>query len=583
MTWLSERNEAASAAVAAYLQRTYGETKSLAKVELLASGLDVETVGWSFRVAQHHFALGVNATFPYSVPRIALLERPELSLSPHFERHSRLCLVGDEARVDSSRPEAVVEALIQEADALLASNAVGQNDDDLVVDFRAYWERSADSSVAVRAYVERRGPTREVACWLGEHFQLVAESVELADRWMTNRYGPDKPRKFKPTALIWLDPLPRPAEYPNSLLALRELISADSADDLALLDRIVAAENSTSHPILIAGPSGDGSVGFGAIQVRQGSTGGYSGKRPALSRGFRPGHLPPSVAAARKRSARAPVELVDGAVTRLPIAIRGQLESKRVTVVGCGSLGAGVARLLAQSGVGHLTLIDPDILRWENIGRHELGADFVNLNKATSLAKVLRTTLPHIASVTAYHVGLFDVADLEDLLPAQDLVLSATGDWNCESGLDDFMRTVAADVPRLYTWLERNAAVGHSVLLTGSAPCLRCGFTDVGTPLNPTTSWLVPQLAEQCGTATSPYSSLDMIPTQAITANLAVDALLGTATGPLHRLWLARTSSLEAQGGYWSSQWTAKHDDPGLGGTITAVPWKRRLGCICNG
>lgn len=45
------------------------------------------------------------------------------------------------------------------------------------------------------------------------------------------------------------------------------------------------------------------------------------------------------------------------------------LVDKSVCVVGCGGLGGYVAELLARVGVGHLTLVDPDVFQEGNLNR----------------------------------------------------------------------------------------------------------------------------------------------------------------------------------------------------------------------
>src|SRR5437867_8391247 len=48
------------------------------------------------------------------------------------------------------------------------------------------------------------------------------------------------------------------------------------------------------------------------------------------------------------------------------------LSGKHVAVIGCGSFGSAIAEMLARAGIGQLTLIDPDVLSAENLGRHVL-------------------------------------------------------------------------------------------------------------------------------------------------------------------------------------------------------------------
>jgi len=57
-----------------------------------------------------------------------------------------------------------------------------------------------------------------------------------------------------------------------------------------------------------------------------------------------------------------------------PIGREGQkkLEQGRVCIIGIGALGASVANMLAQAGVGYLRLIDRDIVELTNLQRQAL-------------------------------------------------------------------------------------------------------------------------------------------------------------------------------------------------------------------
>src|SRR2546428_12923680 len=48
------------------------------------------------------------------------------------------------------------------------------------------------------------------------------------------------------------------------------------------------------------------------------------------------------------------------------------LSGKCVAVIGCGSFGSAIAEMLVRAGLGQVTLIDPDTMRAENLGRHML-------------------------------------------------------------------------------------------------------------------------------------------------------------------------------------------------------------------
>ncbi|WP_152048330.1 ThiF family adenylyltransferase [Aureimonas psammosilenae] len=84
-------------------------------------------------------------------------------------------------------------------------------------------------------------------------------------------------------------------------------------------------------------------------------------------------------------------------------ADHGSLSSRRVAVVGCGSLGSKVAVSLARSGVGNFLLVDDDILLPENLVRHELDWREVGTHKTQSVARRIDLVNPSATVVTRQH------------------------------------------------------------------------------------------------------------------------------------------------------------------------------------
>ena len=118
--------------------------------------------------------------------------------------------------------------------------------------------------------------------------------------------------------------------------------------------------------------------------------------------GFRPGKVPSNLQTQYLFSAMRCAEptIVDR-VDAMWVHGRGHdarqkiLAEKHVVIAGCGSVGGPIAQQLAMAGVGRLTLVDPELLSWSNIGRHPLGSKFVGLPKSTALSgcyrKICRT------------------------------------------------------------------------------------------------------------------------------------------------------------------------------------------------
>jgi tRNA A37 threonylcarbamoyladenosine dehydratase len=75
---------------------------------------------------------------------------------------------------------------------------------------------------------------------------------------------------------------------------------------------------------------------------------------------------------------------------------RDALAGKHITIVGCGSFGSALADMLVRAGLGALTLIDPETLSVENIGRHLLTSRDLGKAKVHALAERLREVNPEL-------------------------------------------------------------------------------------------------------------------------------------------------------------------------------------------
>src|SRR5438045_2079849 len=115
--------------------------------------------------------------------------------------------------------------------------------------------------------------------------------------------------------------------------------------------------------------------------------------------------------------------------TLLPwIGEHGQqkLAGARVVIVGCGALGGAAAEQLARAGVGHLTIIDRDIVELTNLQRQVLFDEEdarANLPKAVAAERRLRQINSNIA--VRGIVADVNAENAVELLDA-DLILDGT-------------------------------------------------------------------------------------------------------------------------------------------------------------
>jgi molybdopterin/thiamine biosynthesis adenylyltransferase len=255
--------------------------------------------------------------------------------------------------------------------------------------------------------------------------------------------------------------------------------------------------------------------------------------------------------------------------------------SKSVVILGIGSVGSPVATLLAKSGVGKITLVDPEVLESENTSRHELGAISVEKGKATQLASSLRQRFPHL-TIKDEGKTWQEVArsNLEQLTSA-DLVISTMGNWSLESELNTLVLDLPSFPPILYGWTEAYAAAGHAAVFMNRTSCLRCLTNDLGELRTPVTSWKHDTMrpVPACGGSFQPYGAVELDHINAIIAELALDVLMGRVLTSLHRIWVGRRMVLERAGGEWNAEWVQAHTDPGDGGNIVEAPVVRDPQC----
>jgi threonine dehydrogenase-like Zn-dependent dehydrogenase len=252
------------------------------------------------------------------------------------------------------------------------------------------------------------------------------------------------------------------------------------------------------------------------------------------------------------------------------------LRGSRVAVLGCGSIGAAVAVALSSAGVGHLTLVDEESLEWANIGRHPLGAQNVRRNKAEALGEHLIAMFPHIGGVQCRPKQWQDaISENPGLLDSSDVVISAMGSWAAEGALNQWHLFRGRRQTVIYGWSEPHATVGHAVAIAASGGCLQCGFTSTGLSRQQFTDWPAETLRQEpaCGAVYQPYGPVDLAPTVNLIAELAIDFLLGKSSESLHRIWIGRSSLLEAAGGKWSAAGMVQLNGRSQGGCFEEQPW----------
>ncbi len=142
--------------------------------------------------------------------------------------------------------------------------------------------------------------------------------------------------------------------------------------------------------------------------------------------------------------------------------------SLHIAVVGGGSIGGTIFDILARTGVGSLTLIDPEDFAEENVGRHILTGDSVGKPKVDELARHVARINPD-CRVTA----LKERFDVSLLSSRPDLIVSTADSFQASSLVNGY--ALRENIPAVFGGVWGEASVAEIVyVIPGKTPCYEC-------------------------------------------------------------------------------------------------------------
>lgn len=486
--------------------------------------------------------IGFPVDFPHG--QLTLLVEPSPWLVWPHAMKTGLCLHGFKQRPITGSPEAVVEdswaRLVKIASLSIMGSDQASRDAEFHNELTSYWSRQHRTSSQNLILLDRPPqaselfalsdprqslPSGQETVWLAanevalkKHYTRVTgrftkiRAAEMPGFYLKLKSHPDLRFPAPPHLLTWLMPHLAPADaarFESWFWARGSLASRWIAMELP------GAADAPLYCLNVRSPG---------LMPERGTRFGLraSRRQPARAVDRTPAHVGAS-----------PVNVLDR-TTILSRDLSGaarSLESSRVVCIGTGSLGSAVALQLARSGVGHLTLIDPETLVSANLGRHVLGVDDLGKSKARALREMIRRDLP-ITEVVAYETyAELVLYQNPSVFADADLVIITTADWESEV---TFWRTKSEGVPweLLQAWSEPHAQIGHALLAPSGAFDARNLFDDKGSFRHKFTEW--PQdgivALPACGESFIPGGSLGMTSIASMVSQTALRALTGQVT-----------------------------------------------------
>lgn len=510
---------------------------------------------------ERQLRIGFPRNFPLEGLKLTVEPSPWL-VWPHAMEVG-VCLHGFQERPVMGTPEQVVSDCLARLGKIVSLSQMGScaavRDAEFRREITSYWSRQQGKSLQNLILLNRPQvasklfavsdtrqalPSGQETIWLAsdlsslkEHYRrMIGRSPRMRAPETPGFYAklqsyPDLRIPTPELLLTWLGPHLSPCDSAQLLAWFKKRG--------ALLNRWVALEL-----------PGDPGAPIYCLNVRAGGSQHNRGAKYYLRSARRRPVVAASLPSVLARAARMNVLDRKEILSRDTSGVTKSLEGARVVCVGLGSLGSTIALQLARSGVGHLTLIDPDHLESANLGRHVLGADDLGLAKVEALQKRIRKDLP-ATEVTAFT----NFAELvmhrnPEVFDKSDLVVVTTADWQSEVALWS-SKSDGTSWGLIQAWSEPHAQVGHLLFAPSGVSDARGLFTKNGEFRHKFTDW--PEggviALPVCGESFIPGGSLGMVNIASMVSQVALRALNGGIESPI-----------------WASRINSPHDVATLGG-----------------
>lgn len=143
-----------------------------------------------------------------------------------------------------------------------------------------------------------------------------------------------------------------------------------------------------------------------------------------------------------------------------------QVNIDNVIIVGCGSIGSVIADALQDCGIQHFTLVDNDILSYENIARHCAGFFWVGKPKVDAMQINMQLHNPNLV-IKTYNENAFSFfLTQRESINQSDMLVLAVASAPVEQYFIKMINESLVSVPTVIIWIEPYAVAGHAILIS---------------------------------------------------------------------------------------------------------------------
>ena len=152
-----------------------------------------------------------------------------------------------------------------------------------------------------------------------------------------------------------------------------------------------------------------------------------------------------------------------------------KLTKSHVVVIGCGALGTTIANNLVRSGIGHVKLVDRDVIELNNLQRQNL---FDESDVGFPKTSIAVKRLERINSNIKIESVVEDVnhENIEDIIKNMDLIVDGTDNMLVRFLIND--ACIKHDIPWIYGGAIETYGITMNII-PNETPCFRCLIQDI--------------------------------------------------------------------------------------------------------
>ncbi|ERJ13316.1 ThiF family adenylyltransferase [Haloplasma contractile] len=150
---------------------------------------------------------------------------------------------------------------------------------------------------------------------------------------------------------------------------------------------------------------------------------------------------------------------------------------KRITIVGCGSVGSNLINMLCEAGYYNFNIIDHDKLSFQNIQRHICNYNSTGKFKANAIKDELIKKYPYV-KINAYSKSILQIDDISRILDNTDTLIITAGERNVEYALCQYLKEKYPRLKFMIVFVEPYLIAGHIIYASGVNPFDKDIFDD---------------------------------------------------------------------------------------------------------